>query len=392
MTTAAITPRETRDPLAAARELAPEVHARAAEIEAGRRVPLDLIQRMSDAGLFHLLVPESLGGSQHDPITAARVVEAIALADASAGWVTMLAHQNSYLAGFLPEAEARLIWRDDGNVAGTARPIGRATVTEGPNGLGYVVTGRWPFASGSSHATWFAGECVIYDGDEPRRDAAGEQMGITVFVPRSEVTVHDTWDTTGLRGTASNDFSIERALVPATRAFRVLVDPPQHPWALYRALPLVFMNHGAHALGVAQAALDDARALFLEKRGWGGTAMWEQPQVQAALAEATASVEAARSYLYGTAEQLWTAAQLGEHTPEQTSRLRLATSHAATSSLQAIDLLHRTLATSAIQVGAPLERQFRDIHTAAAHVMVGPRTYEAAGRVALGKEAAFPYF
>ena len=80
--------------------------------------------------------------------------------------------------------------------------------------------------------------------------------------------------------------------------------------------------------------------------------MWEQPQVQAALAEATASVEAARSYLYGTAEQLWTAAQLGEHT----ARLRLATSHAATSRLQAIDLLHRMLATSTIQVGAPLER------------------------------------
>jgi indole-3-acetate monooxygenase len=120
--------------------------------------------------------------------------------------------------------------------------------------------------------------------------------------------------------------------------------------------------------------------------------MWEQPQAQAALAEATASVETARSYLYGTAEQLWTAAQLAEHTPEQTARLRLATSHAATSSLQAIDVVHRTLAASAIQVGAPLERQFRDIHTAAAHVMVGPRTYEAVGRVALGKEAAFPYF
>ena len=143
---------------------------------------------------------------------------------------------------------------------------------------------------------------------------------------------------------------------------------------------------------MAQGALDDARALFLEKRGWGGGAMREQPQVQAALAEATASVEAARSYLYGTAEGVGESAQLGEHTSEQTARLRLATSHAATASLQAIDLLHRTLATSAIQVGAPLERQFRDIHTAAAHVMVGPRTYEAAGRVALGQEAAFPYF
>jgi hypothetical protein len=40
----------------------------------------------------------------------------------------------------------------------------------------------------------------------------------------------------------------------------------------------------------------------------------------------------------------------------------------------------------------PLERHFRDIHTAAAHVMVGTLVMEAAGRVELGMSPEFPFF
>jgi hypothetical protein len=61
-------------------------------------------------------------------------------------------------------------------------------------------------------------------------------------------------------------------------------------------------------------------------------------------------------------------------------------------SLRAVDLLHAALATISIFTKSPLERQFRDIHTAAAHVMVGPLIYEAAGRVEMGLPAGMPFF
>ena len=380
------------NPLDTAHSLLPRVRDLATETELTGRVPQPLVDQLIEAGLFHLLVPRSLGGSETDPITAARVVEAIASADGSTGWIVMLALQNSHYAGFLPEHEARTIWANGGNAAGTARAIGRAVAIEGPDGPAYVVTGRWPFASGSSHATWFGGECVIYDGDEPRRDADGNEITKAFLVPLAEVTVHQTWDATGLRGTASNDFSIDGAVVSESRSYRVLVNPARHPWALYRALPLVFITHGTHALGIAGAAIEEARTAFRTKRGWGGAPLAEQPRFQAAIAEATAKVDSARAYLYATAEQLWTTAELGNETPQLKAAVRLATSHAATASLEAVDLLHRTMATSAVITGAPIERHFRDIHTAAAHVMVGPLTYEAAGRVELGSEPSFPYF
>jgi alkylation response protein AidB-like acyl-CoA dehydrogenase len=215
-----------------------------------------------------------------------------------------------------------------------------------------------------------------------------------VFVPRAEVTVHDTWHTSGLRGTASHDFGIDGAFVPAARGFQVLVSPPQHAWALYRAPALVFANHGSHALGIARGAVDEARAIVAAKSGYGSpNPMREQPRVQAQIAEATALVESARAYLYAAVGALWAALEAGEADPALLrARTRLATSHAATASVRAVDLACGAVGTAAIFTQNALERRLRDIRAAATHVMVGPLTYEAAGRVELGLPAQFPFF
>ena len=394
------------DPIAAARALAPVIREAAAAIERDRRVPLDLIDRLRDAGLFHMLIPTTLGGAQIDPIVAARAVEEIAAADASAGWVLMLAMQSNAFAGFMEERYALEVWGNGGIVCGTARPIGRAvaTVRSGPalpsseatpaEESGYLVSGRWPFASGSSHADWFLAECVVYDGDTPRRDAQGGDVTRMLFVPREDVRVFDTWNTTGLRGTASNDFEVKDVFVPHGRGLQIMVSPPTQDWPLYANAPIAFVNHGSHALGVARAALASAVDLIAVKRGWGDTPLREVPRMQAIVAEATAEIEAARAYLYAAAGELWAAATTDgvEVTARHRSRARLATSHAMTASLRAVDQLHRALGTTSIVAGSTIDRCFRDLHTASAHVMIGPLTYEAAGRVELGLDADFPLF
>lgn len=379
--------------LEAARALQPRVQELAPEIDRERRLSPELVRAFSDAEFFHMLLPREYGGREMDPVTAARVVDEIAWADGAAGWCVMIAQQNIGFAGFLGPDDVRAIWGDGGVAAGTARPIGRAVWTTEP-APGYRVSGRWPFASGSSHATWFAGECVVYDGETARLDAAGEQVTRMVFVPRAEATVHDTWHTSGLRGTASHDFSIDGAFVPAARGFQMLVTPPRHSWALYRAPALIFANHGSHALGVARGAVDEARAIVQAKSGYGSpNPMREQPRVQAQIAEATALVESARAYLYDTVGELWAALLAGEADPAQLrARTRLATSHAATASVRAVDLACGAVGTAAIFTQNALERRLRDIRAAASHVMVGPLTYEAAGRVELGLPAQFPFF
>jgi alkylation response protein AidB-like acyl-CoA dehydrogenase len=385
--------RRAVEPLEAARSLAPRIRELAPAIERDRQLPRELVDAIRDAGLFHMLLPRDLGGAETDPVTAARVVEEVAAADGATGWCVMIAQQGLSFAGYLTADAAREIWGGGGIVAGTARPIGRAIPTSDP-APGFTVSGRWPFASGSSHADWLCGECVVYDGDEPRRDANGGTLSRMVFIPREQATIHDTWHTTGLRGTASNDFSVAGVFVPEERGFFILADEPRHPWALYQALPLLFINHGSHALGVARAAIETAAELAKSKTAWGtDRPMSEQPRFQGPLAEATAFVESARTYLYAVSQEYWDAVLAGvEDTARLRARVRLATSHAGRSSVRAVDLVHAAVGTSSVFTTTPLERQFRDIHTAAAHVMISQLTFEAAGRVQLGLDPAFPFF
>jgi indole-3-acetate monooxygenase len=376
--------------ISSARSFHGRITGLAPEIEASRRVPQALIDDFVKAGFFHMHLPASLGGSDVDPITAARVVETIAEADGSAAWCLMIATQNSLFAGWLEEADAKAIWGNGGIVAGTARPTGRAVITPG----GYTVSGRWPFASGSSHATHFLAECTVYDGDEVRKNEQGEAVTRMTFVPRANVTVHDTWDTLGLRGTASNDFSVSGAFVPEGHGLQIFVTQPRSVSPIHSAFPLVFTNQGSQALGVARAAIAEAIEIAKAKVAWGGQQkVSETPRLQVAIAEATAIVESAREYMYAVCQQLWDAASAGEKdTTFLRSRSRLATSHAVRASAQAVDLVAAAVATSAIFRANSIERRFRDVHTAAAHVMVSPMTFESAGRVEVGLEPNFPFF
>ena len=141
-------------------------------------------------GCFTWMIRVS-GGTGADAISASRVVEEMARIDGSACWCLMIAAQCAAFSAWLPEQEVRHIYGNGGIVAGTARPIGRAAATITPE-QGFNVSGKWPIASGSSHATWFAAECIVYDGDEKCLDANGHDVTRMCFVPAAEVTVIPT--------------------------------------------------------------------------------------------------------------------------------------------------------------------------------------------------------
>lgn len=377
------------DPLAAATALVPRIEELAPEIEQERRLLPELVAEFRANGFFHLPMPQDRGGLGADPVTAARVVEEVASGDGSAGWCVMIAQQNAGFAGFLSPERAMEVWGGNRIMCGTARPTGRAV----KQGDGFVVTGRWPFASGSSHADWFGAECMLFDGDEPIRDAQGNHKSRMLMVPRGEVTIHDTWHTTGLRGTASNDFEVSGAFVPADRGFQMLVDPALSDWPLYQVPMCLFVNHGSQALGVARGAIRSGIAIAEKKVGYGSDRpLRETPRIQGVIAEAMVTVAAAREYMYQQTGELWQQAQAGPTDPKLRARVRLAASNAARASVHAVDLVHTGMGTSALFQNTALERQFRDIHMAAAHVMISQFTYEAAGRVEMGLEAEFPFF
>ena len=89
--------------LNAARELGPKIRAAADEIEQGRRLPMHLVREMQRAGVFRMAMPRAWGGPELDILTQVRVIEALAMADASAGWCTMIGIDGGYVTTFIDQ-------------------------------------------------------------------------------------------------------------------------------------------------------------------------------------------------------------------------------------------------------------------------------------------------
>lgn len=85
------------DPVEAARGLRGRITEAAPLIEHERQLPGSLVDEMREAGLFHMTIPQSLGGLEANPVAAARAVEEIAYADGSAAVCVMLAAQSTGL-------------------------------------------------------------------------------------------------------------------------------------------------------------------------------------------------------------------------------------------------------------------------------------------------------
>jgi alkylation response protein AidB-like acyl-CoA dehydrogenase len=382
------------DLLAAAEALAPRLRAAAEEIDRERRLPDDILQAMREAGFFRMEMPRDVGGLQIDPLLRIRVIEEIAAANGSAGWLLMLfSSQNGWAAGWLPEATAQEIFgvNPDALLCLVAQPPGRAHVVPG----GYRVSGRWPFASGSVHAAWFVSRCQIYEADEPVLDEAGKPRGAHFVVPAAAATIHDTWDSAGLRGSSSHDYSIENVFVGAGWQFNFFGTTSRLAEPAFAYAGLSFCSMPAVSLGIARAAVEAAAELVQGKHAPRANApLSRDSAVQAELGRAAALVESGRAYLHAAVAQLWQELQKSR-TRSSAVRVsyRLATAQAVQNAVQAVDIVHALAGSSAVYRSNPLERYFRDIHTAATHgSMRVPAAYATAGQLLLGIEPAMAAF
>jgi alkylation response protein AidB-like acyl-CoA dehydrogenase len=100
--------RSTRT-LNAVRELAPKIRAASDEIEQGRRLPLHLVEQMQRAGVFRMAMPRAWGGPELNVLSQLRVIEALSIADASAGWCAMIGNDGGYMTAYIDQTVAREI-------------------------------------------------------------------------------------------------------------------------------------------------------------------------------------------------------------------------------------------------------------------------------------------
>ena len=358
------------------RALQPLLRDAAPRIEAARELPADVLDALHDAGLFRLLIPRALGGAEADLVTLARVIEAVAQADASCAWCLGQAAGCAMSAAYLPQDAAwQLFGRDRRAVlAWGAGASGQAE----PDGEGWRVTGRWMFASGARHATLLGAQCPL----------AGRDGEVRTFIfPRTATTLSDNWNVVGLRGTGSDSYAVAGLYVPDAHSLDRTRPAPHPPGALYRvpliqAYPIAF---GAVALGVARGMLDAVIALAVEKSPRGAGPMRENAGVQTLFGQWEARWRAARSYLLGTAGTIWADLTAGQELSAAHSLdIRMSATHAMQESLAIVDAAYHEAGATAIFDSGPFERRLRDMHAVAQQIQGRRANFELAGKHLLG--------
>jgi len=240
--------------LHAAIGLAEQIQVASDEIERGRRIPPDIAAAMKDAGVFGMTMPRVWGGPELDPLTQFRVIEALAMIDGSVGWCAMIGCDGGYVTAFLDQDVARAMYPDLlVATAAAATTTGRATRVPG----GYRVSGHFPFVSGCHHCEWLWAGCIVVENGVPRVDGNGVPETRQCLLRLSQCEIMDTWHTTGLRGSGSNDVVVSDEFVAEEHSFSF-----QDPELIKRGGPLysfafLFIAKGAApALGIARHALD----------------------------------------------------------------------------------------------------------------------------------------
>jgi alkylation response protein AidB-like acyl-CoA dehydrogenase len=349
--------------------------------ERERRLPAESVRALTEAGIFKLMVPRAYGGAEAPVATQIAAFEAIARADGAAGWCAMIGATSGLVAAFVPPEVAREVFEpDEVALAGVFAPMGRAR----PAGDEWTLRGRWSFCSGCEHAQWIMAGALVEPVDPAR------PQPVSLLLRREQCEIVDTWDTSGLRGTGSHDFTVADATVPRARVFSLFA-PPLVDAPLYRQPFFGTLAAGvaAVALGIARAALAEFAALAASKQPPGARrTLAHRELAQLAAARAEGALSAARAGLHAAVEA---AAAEVEATGAASQRaravLRAAACHAAAESARAVDLVYEAAGGSAIYARSPLQRQFRDVHVVTQHVMVAGTSAVAAGRVLLGLEA-----
>ncbi len=351
--------------LLAAQSLYDEINGRALEVEAAKQLPADLASKINDAGLYRMAIPKVYGGPERTLAQLLRANEAIAYADGSVGWCSMIYSTMGFMAGLAPAEWAQVMFgKENMSIScGSTVPSGRGEFVKG----GMKVSGRWSWGSGAHNCDWIAGGTLVMDGDKPSQGASGEPQVFMVYFARDQVKLIDNWDPSGLIGSGSGDFEVKDAFVPQDRWIIMGATKPVVDGPLYR-LPFFGMlasAHAAHALGIAQRSIDSFAELARDKiPTWQRETLAKNPITQTNLGRAEGQLYAARATIYEIVDEVTDCVTRGgKPTLEHRRRLRMAANFVIETSTGIVDMMYTLGGGSSVHRTSPLQRCLRDMQS-----------------------------
>ena len=378
-----------------ATDLVPLIREHAQQGTEDRRVTPEVIQALQEAGFFRMLVPRRYGGLETNMRTLMEVVAEVARGDGSTGWALALLAIDTWFAALYPEQAQDEVFgaNPEAKLCGCFSAPTRSDRVEG----GYIVSGRWPYASGSFAADWaiLGMGMAVPEGGDPRALA---------LIPATDWTIEPSWFVAGMQGTGSDTIVVKDQFVPEHRVqgFADLVEgryatPHRGKEAISSMafIPVAALELVAPQLGLGRHAMEltlerlprknVAYTIYTEARN--------SPAHQIQVAEAATKLDLAELLMQRAAYDIDTAAARGDVLDVRLrARVRNDTGAIAELVKEGLDLLMSVNGASSFADANLLSRIWRDAEIAGRHSHVlsgiGKEVY---GRLLLGTEGAIPH-
>ncbi len=377
-----------------AAKLVPLLRKHAAWSHDKRRLHDEVIDAMSEAGLFRLRTPRRYGGYECDTETLLAVASELGRADGAAAWVCSVFWIPTWMAAMFPQAvQDEVFATPDARVCGTLSPT--AMATSGDEGV--TVNGKWSFISGAHHSHWQEIIAIL-------TGKTGEPYPVVALVPMSDLLIVDDWHAYGLSGSGSVSTVAKDVFVPYERVLpleSVLQGQPASQLTaespIYRCplLPVAAASSAGTAIGLGRGAfelfmnrLPDRKITYTDYESQRSAPVTHHQVADAAMKLDEAEFHASR--LAKTVDHKSGAG--AQWKLEERAKARADLGAAVRLTREAVDGLALASGGSSIYQDVPIQRFAHDLKAVNLHALMNPTTNaELYGRVLCGLEANTTY-
>lgn len=385
-------------------ELLPRIAEQASQADQTRSIDPDLIHAIKQTDIMRLSASRDIGGVEASIGQISRELEALSGSCSSTAWCLwnhlcvfhfIVAQMGPDATDLLQGIVEKREW--------VSFPAGAGTSVRGRlDGDQVILNGRASFASGSRYGEWAA--CVFaLDSVKGKSEGKPDLRFTIVRTDAPGVSVDSTWDSMSLRASATDHVNFESVSVSASLLrpfpieFRYTFRDPNTPVIAHRYredwVAVSDLWLGAQAVGLANAALEQACAELSDRVAIYGIKVAERPAVQLHIGQAGASISAARSAVEtGCAE---TDARIEACiNPTEADYLRQLSYSMLALRLcdEAMRLLLRVQGANGLRESGSFERRYRDFQAMPLHINAHPdRVTELTGKYLLGLANDAPF-
>lgn len=328
------------------------------------------LQLICDKKWFKIFIPEEQDGLQMSLPEALHLQEALAYADGSLAWTVTLCSGAGWFAGFLsPDIATEFLMADNVCLAGSGMTTGIANKVDDA----YEISGEWDYASGAKHATAFTANCVITENNKPLLDENGNKIIRSFIFKKEEVTVKESWKSSGMMATGSHGFSIDKLKVNIGRSF--IIEPLhatlKNAVYQYPFLQLAETTLAINISGIATHFLDESSSIIRSRILLKSIPEKVAKDIEQLLQDSIDGINERRQKLYDAVSKSWLQCEINIKIDDALlNAVSLASRVLAAYARKAVEALYPHCGMQATVFNSALNRAWRDLHTASQHSLL----------------------